>query len=572
MSLFGSFRGYVFAVAASLVAGLLALPDAAPGEEGGGDWFEDQAQAAGLSFTHFNGASGELYFAEMMGGGVALLDYDRDGDLDVYLVQGAALTTPDYRSAITSPSDRLFRNDTWSDAGGERHLAFVDVSGAAGLPAGDYGMGVASGDFDNDGWPDLYVTNFGRNRLLRNLGDGSFADVTASSGTDDPRWSVAASFFDLNGDGLLDLYVGNYVDYRLATHRPCYSDTGVLDYCGPGGFVGQSDRLFLNRGEGVFMDISKRSGIGNVATAGLGSVSGDFDGDGQIDLYVANDGDSNSMWLNQGDSTFENGALLSGTAVNLAGLPEASMGVVVGDFDSDGLEDLFLSHLDSETNTLYRNEGGGMFSDMSNDSGLGLSSWAFTGFGIALEDFDHDGHLDVYIANGAVRLIEEQVAAGVLLPLHQRNQLFVATGDGQLVERPAAPGGVMTLAEVSRGVASGDVDNDGDADLVVVTNGGAVRLLINSAGAPRPWSGLSARGDGTSDAVGSRVMIATPDRRMWRRIATDGSYASSRDPRAHWGLGAATRVTLEVWWPRGGVSRILGLPANRYFVLEQPSQ
>ncbi len=570
MSRFESSRGCVFAVVTCLVAGLFWLPRAASGEESGGDWFEDHAQAAGLVFTHFNGASGRLYFVEMMGGGVALLDYDRDGDLDVYLVQGTALGSGAGRTAA-SQSDQLFRNDTWRDAHGERHLMFVDVSAAAGLPAGDYGMGVASGDIDNDGWPDLYVTNFGRNRLLHNLGDGSFVDVTAVSGTDDPRWSLAASFFDFDSDGLLDLYVGNYVEYRLATHRPCYSDTGVLDYCGPGGFLGESDRLFRNRGGGVFEDISRRSGVGQGTGAGLGSASGDFDGDARIDLYVANDGDSNSMWLNQGDSTFEDGALLSGTAVNAQGIPEASMGVVVGDFNGDGLEDLFMSHLSSETNTLYLNEGGGLFSDRSNESGLGLSSWAFTGFGIAVEDFDHDGQLDVYVANGAVKLIEEQVSAGDPLPLRQRNQLFVGVGNGRLVERPGVEGGVMAFSEVSRGVAAGDIDNDGDADLVVVNNGGVVRLLINSAGSPRPWSGLSALGAGMSEAIGTLAMIETEDRHRWRRIATDGSYASSRDPRVRWGLGASAPVTLEVRWPQGDVTRVLGVPPNRYLVLRQPA-
>jgi hypothetical protein len=239
------------------------------------------------------------------------------------------------------------------------------------------------------------------------------------------------------------------------------------------------------------------------------------------------------------------------------------MGVVVGDFDGDGLEDLFMSHLDSETNTLYHNEGGGLFSDLSNESGLGLSSWAYTGFGIGLEDFDHDGYLDVFVANGAVKLIEAQVAAGDPLPLHQRNQLFVGGKGGRLSEHPAATEGPMARSEVSRGVAAGDLDNDGDPDLILVNNGGPARLLINRVGAREPWSGLVARRDGTSDAIGTRVMVSTPQQSLWRRIATDGSYASSGDARAHWGLGSMAPLTLEVRWPGGGASRIEGLPAMR---------
>jgi hypothetical protein len=392
---------------------LLSLASTLPAQPVDTVPFTDRTEESGLDFIHFNGMTGKLYFVEMMGGGLALIDYDRDGDLDVYLVQGALLADDTVDDAVFPPqdplplTDGLFRNDGWTGSDGAHRLVFVDVSAAAGLPAGDYGVGVASGDIDNDGWPDLYVSNFGPNRLLRNRGDGTFDDITASSGTDERRWSAATSFLDYDADGLLDLYVGNYVDYRMATDQPCFSDTGVLDYCGPGAFSGESDRLFHNLGEGAFEDVSKRSGIASEAGKGLGSVVSDFDGDGRPDLYVTNDGERNFMWLNQGDGTFLNGALLSGTAVNVKGMPEASMGVVVGDLDGDGRDDLFMSHLGSETNTFYRNEGGGLFTDSSGESGLGLPSWPFTGFGVGLVDYDNDTDLDMYIANGAVLLSED---------------------------------------------------------------------------------------------------------------------------------------------------------------------
>lgn len=560
------------------LSSLLCVAPASLAQSGETVPFTDRAAASGLDFVNFNGMTGKLYFVEMMGGGLALIDYDRDGDLDVYLVQGTLLAEDVVGDAVFAPvhpvplTDRLYRNDSWIDDSGTHHLAFADVSEVAGLPAGDYGLGVASADIDNDGWPDLYVNNFGPNRLLRNRGDGTFEDVTESSGTAEPRWSAAASFFDFDDDGLLDLYVGNYVDYRMATDRPCFSDTGVLDYCGPGAFSGVTDRLFRNLGGGAFEDVSKRSGIGTEPGKGLGSVVSDFDGDGRLDLYVTNDGERNFMWLNQGDGTFLDGALLSGTAVNDQGMPEASMGVVVGDLDGDGRDDLFMSHLKSETNTLYRNEGGGLFVDTSGESGLGLPSWSFTGFGIGLVDFDNDTDLDMYVGNGAVLLLEDLVLAGDPYPIHQRNLLFRNEGEGQFTDVSDAAGEALAPSEVSRGVAVGDIDNDGDGDLTIWNSAGPARLLVNEHPGDGDWVGLATRTLGTRDALGSRVMaLSAAGVPVWRRVSTDGSFASSGDPRALLGLGTgALETTVEIWWSGGGASRFLEVPTGRYLTVVHP--
>ena len=378
--------------------------------------------------------SGEHYFNEIMGGGAALFDFDNDGDLDLYLLQGRELG-PDLTFAPPAGmplTDRLYRNDL--QPGGGATLRFTDVTEASGIEAAGYGMGVATGDFDNDGWTDLYVTNFGSNQLLRNRGDGTFDDVTAASGADDPRWSVAATFFDFDRDGWLDLYVGNYVDYSLEGHTPCPLPSGVLTYCAPGAYPPATDSLFRNRGDGTFEDVSASSGIGAEAGSGLGAVAADFNGDRWIDLYVANDLMWNRLWINRGDGSFADNALLAGVAVNREGQPEAGMGVDAGDFDGDGDPDIVVSHLEQETNTLYVNGGAGLFRDQSASSQLGPPSLPFTAFGIGWIDYDNDSWLDVLVVNGAVIGMDALIRAGDPYPLRQTDQLFRNLGDGSFAE------------------------------------------------------------------------------------------------------------------------------------------
>ena len=538
--------------------------------------FDEAAAASGLEFTHFNGMSGRLYLPEIVGSGAALLDYDHDGDLDLYLVQGGRMLGPGVtvEEAVFPPprplplGDRLFRNDLVTDNSGARLARFVDVTERARVDATGYGMGVAAGDYDGDGWTDLYLTNLGANQMLRNRGDGTFEDTTEMTGTGDPGWGVPASFFDYDGDGWLDLYLGNYVLFDTALEPDCTSRAGVPDYCGPLAFRPAPDRLFRNRGDGTFEDATERAGLGGVAASTLGAVAADFDGDGRIDLYVANDGVENNLWVNQGDGTFRDDALLAGAAVSWEGQPQASMGVDAGDFDGDGDEDLFMTHLDGETNTLYLNDGGGFFVDQTPLSGLDRPSWSFTGFGTAWFDFDGDGRLDLLTTNGAVKRIESLVLAGDPYPIHQTNQLFHNAGGGRFEEVTELGGPAFALSEVSRGAAFGDLDNDGDTDVVVTNNAGSPRLLLNR-GRPRRWAGARVLATpGPRDALGARAVFgARGGTTIWRRVRTDGSYASANEPRVLAGLGASDGLEWLRVEAAGGAREWRRPPADRYLIL-----
>ena len=411
-------------------------------------WFTDRAQEAGIDFVHRNGESGELRIVETMGSGAALFDFDNDGDLDVYVVQsrtaGPGRASDSVTSRLRRPGDRLYRNDLVVHPDGTRILRFTDVTAGSGLEAGAYGMGVAAGDVDNDGWVDLYRTALGPNQLFRNNGDGTFTDVTRESGAGDPRWSVSASFADLDRDGWLDLHVGNYLDYDLeAPAISCFSRTGERDYCGPSAFAAAPDGLYRNRGDGSFADVTAAAGVALEYGPALGVAAFDADADGWTDIYVANDGEPNLLWMNRGDGTFTNGALLAGVALNDSGRTEGSMGVDAGDFDGDGDEDLFMTHLTRETNTLYVNDGLGLFEDRTATIGLGAPSLAYTGFGAAWLDFDNDGWLDLLAVNGAVQASHQRFAGraavrsareGEPLPLDQPNQLFRNLGNGRFDE------------------------------------------------------------------------------------------------------------------------------------------
>ncbi len=540
------------------------------GGPAGPGWFSERAGAVGLEFTHFNGMSGKFYLVEIMGSGVALFDYDRDGDLDAYLVQGGRLG-PGRPPA--HPGDRLYRNDLMVHGDGRRTLRFIDVTEASGIGATRYGMGVTSGDIDNDGWVDLYVTNYGKNQLLRNKGDGTFEDVTHKAGVAGDQWSVSAAFLDYDRDGWLDLYVGNYVKIDLEDHKPCRSPSSSLDYCTPLSYGAQRDRLYRNRGGGRFEDVSAAAGIGAEKAPALGVVVADFNRDGWSDVYVANDATPNHMWFNQQNGTFVNEAFFSGAAVNMAGAPEASMGVAAGDFDNDGDEDLFMTHLTGETNTLYVNDGKGWFEDRSIGAGLGGPSKAYTGFGAIWLDVDNDGWLDIFTANGEVNMLRAISNPADPFPLHQTNQLFVNRKADGFEEVTAQGGRAFTLSEVSRGVASGDVDNDGDMDILLSNNSGPARLLINDEGNRAPWLGLRLVDGSGRDAFGARVEVrrgkGVP---LWGRVHSDGSYASAVDPRVLFGLGEDPDVReIRAYWPGGGTEAWTQVALNRYTTLRAGS-
>ncbi len=559
------------------------------------DVFTEEARATGLDFVHFNGMSGERYFNEIVGPGIALLDYDNDGDLDAYAVQGAmlgldktlddALFPPRHPPPLT---DRLYRNDLVVHQDGRRTLRFTDVTAAAGLESLGYGMGVAAGDYDNDGFVDVYVTNHGSNQMLRNRGDGSFADVTAKTGTDDRRWSTSAAFLDFDGDGWLDLYVANYVGYDIAQHTSCPQITGEPGYCGPLSYPPESDRLFRNRGDGAdgivtFEDVTLASGLGREKSSGLGVVTADFNGDGWPDFYVANDLRANNLWLNQrrgedGRVSFVDDALLGGCSASSSGELEASMGVVAGDLDGDGDEDLFMAHLRQQTNTIYLNDGSGLFHDASLETGLGSPSWPFTGFGTAVFDYDNDGWLDLMVVNGAIKELDELRKKKDPFPLHQPNQLFRNLGatDGRVrfAETTGTAGAVFELSEVSRGAAVGDVDNDGDADVLVANNNAATRLLINQVGHHRHWLGLRLVDPATRrDAVGARAALHRAGKPpLWRTVRGDGSYLSSHDLRLLFGLGDSPEVErVRVVWPGGLTEEWTEVTAGAYTTLRKGS-
>lgn len=519
---------------------------------------EEQGAALGIDFVHRSGAEGEYWVPEMMGGGVAMLDFDNDDDLDLFFVQGGS-----FHDDAEPWRDALYRNELTADGTG---LRFTRVEGAQ-PPAGAYGMGVATGDYDGDGWMDLYITRYGSNQLLRNRGDGSFVDVTAEAGVDDPRWSVAASFFDYDADGDLDLYVGNFLDFRLDGHAPCVAAAGWPDYCGPLAYRAVADRLFRNRGDGTFEDVSMASGVGRAETNSLGVVARDFDADGDLDLYVANDSQANTLWINRGDGTFEDRAVLAGCAVNQAGDAEASMGIGTGDYDNDGDTDLFLAHLDGESNTLYELEGDGFCRDATGALGLATPSLKATAFGTAMVDLDLDGRLDIVLANGAINVIEEQLRAGSSMPLAQADQVFMNRGDAGF-EEPAALPAALSGAHTSRGLAVGDLDNDGRPDLVITRVGGAPAVLLNRRDTDQHWLGLDIRRGEDSmapHALGATVTIQHASGARRATVATDGSYISAHDPRILLGLGRdATSVTLEARLPDGLSGTWTDLDVDRY--------
>ena len=525
-----------------------ARPQAAAGA-----LFVEAAAASGLTFTHVNGAAGQYYMPELMGAGVALIDYDNDGDLDVFLVQGGPLGTA--ARAGEPETSRLFRNDLTVGRDGHRQLHFTDVTARAGVGLRAYGMGTAVADYDNDGDMDLFVTSFGPDTLFRNNGDGTFTDVTATAGVSDPLWSTSAAFLDYDRDGDLDLFVANYLNFTVAGNKSCTDSTGARDYCGPRAYHPAPDRLYRNDGGGRFTNVTEAAGINKADGAGLGVAVGDYNGDGWLDLYVANDATPNQLWINHRDGTFGDEGLLSGAALNAAGNPEGSMGIASGDVDADGDEDLLVTNIAGETFVVYTNDGQGNFEDARVATGIASLTAAFTGFGTGWFDYDNDGWLDAFVANGAVNTIA--ALRGQPSPFRMKNLLLRNTGGGRFVDVTAAAGAAFDRADIGRGAAFGDIDNDGDTDILVTNNNGPVRLLLNSHTTSH-WLRVTLRQDqGNRCAFGARIGVERAGHpTLWRRVGTDGSYLSASDPRVQFGLGAATRVeAVVVQWPDGRVQR-----------------
>lgn len=536
-------------------------------------WFSERAVESGIDFVHINGMSGAYYDAEIVPPGVALLDYDNDGDLDVLLVQGTMLA-PGIVSAGGTTGSRLFRNDLALTPSGAPTMRFVDVSAASHIATTGYPMGATSADFNNDGFPDIYVTNLGEDQLFQNNRDGTFRDVTAVSGINEAGWSVSAAFVDFDRDGWLDLFVGNYLRYSLEMDKQCTGWSGEPDYCAPESYQAQPSRLYRNLQNGRFEDVTARAFVGGDYGPALGVSTADFDGDGWLDIYVANDRRENQLWINQKNGTFRNRALLAGVAVNGDGKPEASMGVDAADIDDDGDEDLIIANLTGEGSTLYLNRGDGLFEDAAREAGVRIASVELTGFGAAWIDYDNDGALDILSTNGAVRTLEILARAGDPFPFHQRKQLLRNVGRGRFVDVTAAAGPAFELSEVGRGAAFGDVDNDGDVDVLVGNNNGRTRLFVNEIGRRQHWMGLrlrTARELGNRDALGARIAITTSDGRvLHRRARTDGSFASANDPRILAGLGdSGGPVNALVAWPDGRTEQWEHIAADRWTTLIQ---
>jgi len=569
------------ALAFALLAGCGDRPRATRADAaGGGDqpWFVDAAPQSGLSFTHFNGMTGKFLYPEIMPPGVALFDYDNDGDLDVFVVQGRMLGDEPIGAALVPPRDpsspggRLFRNDLQVHADGTRALRFTDVTGGSGIEARGYGMGVAAGDIDNDGCIDLYVTNLGPNQVFRNNCNGTFTDVTKASGTAGSGWSVSAAFVDVDRDGWLDLFVGHYLNYRVAENIQCFGMAGGPDYCPPHVYTAQPSHLYHNNGNGTFTDVTAAAGMAAEFGPTLGVATADFDGDGWIDIYVANDGQPNQLWINQRNGTFRNTALLAGAALGADGDAKSSMGVDAGDFDNDGDEDLFITELTGQGVDLYVNNGSGVFEEQSARTGLRLASLPSTGFGTAWLDVDNDGWLDLLTVNGAVTQNVGAVARHEPFSLQQRKQLFRNTGQGRFEEVTERAGAIFREPDVSRGAAFGDIDNDGDIDVVVGNASGPLRLLVNTIGQQKHWIGLRLVGQQTRrDLIGARVAIVRPDGvTIRRRARSDGSYASANDPRVLGGLGdLGAPPTVRVQWPDGRIEEWRGVAIDRYTALQQ---
>ena len=518
--------------------------------------FTDVTDSAGIHFKHTDGAAGEFHLPETLGAGGAFLDYNNDGYLDLYLVNSAARSM-------------LYRNN--GDG------TFTDVTRSAGVAnQGSYGHGVACGDYDNDGSVDIYVTNFGSNRLYHNNGDGTFTDVTTQSGTGDTHWSSSATFFDYNLDGYLDLYVVNYLNYELDTsYPPCFEKPAfgatekVRGYCHPKHFKGAPDTLYRNNGDGTFTDVTKAANVrdpgGIFLGKGLGVVAADVDADGNPDLYVANDDTPNYLFYNKGDGTFAEIAILTGSAYSADGIAQAGMGVDAGDYNRDGFFDLFVTNFSYETNTLYRNNGDGTFTDVSYKAQLGEESYLSLGFGTGFFDADNDGHLDIFVANGHIFPTVEQTTD--VLSYKQPNQLFWNQGDGTFAEvrfdeQPA----------VSRGTLFGDYDNDGDTDILVTNLNGAVTLLRNESHPPNNWLRLKLIGTRSNrDGIGTRITLTLGAESQTREVRRGSSYLSSNDPRLLFGVGKQIVVhRLKVRWQSGVVQTLENLAVNQALVVTEP--
>jgi hypothetical protein len=534
--------------------------------------FVDVTEEVGVSFVHENGASGRKFMVETFCGGCGVFDYDGDGDLDLYFVNGAALPGFELEAA---PRNRLYRND-----GAVSGWTFTDVTTQAGVGDAGYGFGCSIGDYDNDGDLDLYVTNFGPNVLYLNNGDGTFTDVTEEAGVGDDRLNTSAAFVDTDQDGDLDLFVCSYTNFDLNDGQVCTQADGSIIYCGPENYFGSSDKLYRNNGDGTFSDVSKEAGIYSEEGKGLGVIATDHDGDGDVDIFVANDLVENFLFENVGAGKFEEIALISGMAYNETGRPEAGMGVDFADVDGDGLQDVLIGHFDQETSTLYKNEGAGLFTDVTPTTGLGPPTWHVVTFGLLFLDADNDGDSDVAAANGHVIDNIERVSDDQTYK--QRNQIYQNVGGGKFEDITARAGPGLEHVKASRGLAAGDIDRDGDIDLLVLNVLDKADVLRNDSEHTNHWLSVRAVGGARGmvrngnrnltnrDGIGARIVVKTDDRTQVKDVHSSASYMSANPREVHFGLGLADRVAeIEIRWPSGVVDRVTNVGVDQRIVIHE---
>jgi enediyne biosynthesis protein E4 len=518
--------------------------------------FEDVAAEAGVRVTHHNGASAQKHIVETMGSGALFFDFDRDGWLDLFVVDGGSVVDP---RAAAAAQHRLFRNR--GDGG------FEDVTRSAGIGRQGYGMGACAADVDGDGWTDLYVTGFGPNALYRNSGRGTFTDVTATAGVGVTALSTSCAFADVDNDGDLDLYVVKYVDPGDNT-RSC-GTARVRAYCRPDVYEGAPSTLYRNDGTGVFTDVTRAAGLQRSDGKGLGVVFADYDDDGLIDLFVANDLTPNFLFHNEGNGNFKEVGLAAGVALASDGRARAGMGTDAGDYDGDGRLDLVVTNFESEAHSVFRNLGRGLFADATFHTGVGPATLPFLGFGALFLDYDNDTHLDLAIANGHV--LDNAPLFRSTSRHAQRRLLFHNGGGGRFVEVGRQSGSAFASETVGRGLIAGDVDNDGDLDLFATSNGQPSQLLRNDGAGAGPSATVVLRGNrGNRDGIGAVAVGTVGDRRLVRTVKAGTSYLGQSDTRLHFGLGAASRIDrLEVRWPGGGTEIVTAIMAGEIVSIAQ---
>ena len=546
-----------------LAAGHLQAADDAPVPSTGVQ-FVDVAAEVGVTTMNVSGDGEQQYVVDAFMGGSAFFDYDRDGDLDLYVLNGS---TVEGFSGPDRPRNALYRNDG---------AMFSDATAASGLGDARWGMGCAVADYDNDGDADVYVTNYGSNGLYENRADGGFVDVAQRAGVIGVEtFSTGCAFFDYERDGDLDLYVANYVDFdhfMATTPDRKHEWRGLTVHFGPQGMLGEADVFYRNDGDGVFSDATAAAGlVDGDLLYGLGVVAGDYDNDGDADVYVANDTGPNYLYENSGDGTFTDVAWMKGAAYGEGGESQGCMGIAFGDYDNDEYPDILVTNFWEETNTLYHNDGGQFFSDLTFDAGVGLESFQFLAWGTEFFDYDNDGDKDLFVANGHVYPQIDRANLGVRYA--QTNQLFENVGDGKFEEVSQTSGAGLRIEKVSRGAAFGDYDEDGDLDIFVLELNDLPTLLRNDGGNRN--NHLLVRTEGTEsnrDGIGARVKLTCGNVTQVNEVRSGSSYLSQNDPRLHFGLGECTEVDrLEVSWPSGLVERFENLPSNRVLVIREGS-